>query len=83
MVDLGETKPIHGAILHWNNAAAKAFSLQVSGDGTQWTTVFETDQGDGGVDDIKFKAVQARWVRLLGTKRTTQWGYSLWEIIIY
>ncbi len=83
MVDLGETKSIHGAVLHWERAAAKAFALQVSDDGEQWTTVYETDRGDGGVDDIRFEPVQTRWVRMLGTKRMTEWGYSLWEIVIY
>ena len=82
-VDLGEANPIHGVVLHWERAAGKAFLLQVSDDGKQWKTVYETDQGDGGVDDIRFEPVQARWVRMLGTNRMTRWGYSLWEMIVF
>jgi hypothetical protein len=44
-----------------------------------WTQVFATGNGDGGVDVARFAAVPARYVRVTGTQRATSYGYSLYE----
>ena len=64
-------------------AFGKAYTVQVSTDGKEWTDVFETDAGDGGTDVVQFKPVTARWVRVYGTKRGTRFGYSLWEFKVF
>ena len=38
--------------------------------------------GDGGMDKITVGA-DARFVRMLGIQRATQWGYSLYEMQVY
>jgi beta-glucanase (GH16 family) len=78
-VDLGSNCTVSGAQLNWETAAAKAYSIQVSTDNTNWTTVYSESTGTGGVENISFSPVTARYVRMYGTARTTNYGYSLWE----
>ncbi|MBI4327125.1 MAG: discoidin domain-containing protein [Chloroflexi bacterium] len=79
-VDLGAVREISRVELLWESAYAKAYAIQTSLDGETWNDVFATDQGDGQSDDIRFVATRARWVRFYGTKRATEFGYSLWEM---
>jgi beta-mannanase len=82
MVDLGSNYAINRAVLNWETAYGKAYQLQVSADGTNWTTVYDTATGDGAVDDIPL-ATNGRFIRMYGTVRGTAWGYSLWEFQVY
>jgi hypothetical protein len=41
------------------------------------------DAGNGGVDNVTFAPVSARYVRMAGVARGTGYGYSLWEIEAY
>lgn len=34
-------------------------------------------------ETIRFTPTEARWVRMYGTQRATQWGYSLWELRVF
>jgi hypothetical protein len=36
----------------------------------------------GGVNDLALKNT-ARYVRMYGTRRGTEWGYSLWSFEVY
>jgi hypothetical protein len=78
-VDLGANHSITGATLVWETAAAKAYSIQVSTDNTNWTTVYSESNGVGGTENPTFAATTARYVRMYGTARTTGYGYSLWD----
>jgi len=82
-VDLGSVTAINRVILDWELAAAKAYQLQVSNDAANWTTVFTETNGDRRVDDISFAAVNARYVRMYGTQRTTPYGYGVFEFEVY
>ena len=83
-VDLGEDKPIARVKLKWESAFAAAYEIQVSDDGNDWRTVYATENGQGGTEEIALPAnSHARWVRLLGTKRATNFGYSLWQFGVY
>jgi Exo-beta-D-glucosaminidase Ig-fold domain/F5/8 type C domain/Glycosyl hydrolases family 2/Glycosyl hydrolases family 2, sugar binding domain len=53
------------------SSAAADFRVDVSGDGKAWRTVHQVTGGRGGVVDIALPAaVNARWVRLVVTRRT-------------
>lgn len=39
--------------------------------------------GDGGTDDLSFPAVTARYVRILGVRPATVYGYSIYEFGVY
>lgn len=82
-VDLGASFVINRTILHWEAAAGKVYDIQVSTNGTSWTTVAQIIGGNGGEDDIIFSNVTARYVRMYGTERTTPYGYSLYEFEVY
>ena len=39
--------------------------------------------GNGGVDNVTELDANARYVRMLGRKRGTAFGHSLWEMQVY
>ncbi|MNO13971.1 Exo-poly-alpha-D-galacturonosidase precursor [compost metagenome] len=82
-VDLGGVKTINEVHLYWETAYGRSYQIQVSGNGTDWTTVYSTTDGKGGLEKITFNPVQTRYVRMYGTVRATQYGYSLWEFEVY
>ena len=82
-VDLGSTQSISKVVLKWEAAYGKAYKIQVSGNASDWTDVYSTTNGDGGTDTITFSPVNARFVRMYGIQRGTDYGYSLWEFEVY
>jgi hypothetical protein len=81
-VDLGTETAIGRVRLNWEAAYAKDYELQVSNDGTHWTTAKRVRDGTGGVEDQDVNAT-ARYVRMMGTRRATPYGYSLWELQVF
>ena len=81
-MDFGGSRVINRVVLNWEAAYATAYEIQVSDDGESWTDVYSTSAGDGGIDDISFTPVTARYIRMYGTERATEYGYSLWEFEI-
>ncbi|MCF3964141.1 beta-1,3-glucanase family protein [Streptomyces fuscigenes] len=81
-VDLGSTASIHQVVLNWEAAYATAFQIQTSTDGTNWTTVYSTASGTGGVQTLSVNG-SGRYVRMYGTKRATPYGYSLYEFQVF
>jgi len=79
-VDFGSAKDISGITIEWETAYGKSYKIQVSSDDSNWTDVYSTTTGDGGQDVITFNPVTARYLRLYGTERGTEWGYSIWEM---
>lgn len=82
-VDLGESKPINEIVLNWESANAKSYKLQVSDDQITWKEIYLTENSKGGVEDIKIDPITARYVKMLGIKKSSQWGYSLYEFEVY
>ena len=81
-VDLGATASISQVVLDWETAYATAFQIQTSADGTNWTTIYSTTTGTGGTQTLNVTGT-GRYVRMYGTARATQYGYSLWEFQVY
>jgi hypothetical protein len=81
-VDLGTSQTICEVTLDWETAYATAFQIQVSPDGTNWTTVYSTTTGTGGTQTLSVSGT-GRYVRMYGTARATPYGYSLWELGVY
>jgi hypothetical protein len=82
-VDLGSAMTINRVVLKWEAAYGKSFQIQTATNGSNWQTVYSTTAGTGGTSDIKFNAVTARYVRMVGLKRGTTFGYSLYDFQIY
>ncbi|WP_344615607.1 discoidin domain-containing protein, partial [Dactylosporangium salmoneum] len=81
-VDLGASATISQVQLQWEAAYATAFQIQVSADAAAWTTIYSTTTGTGGNQTLNVTG-SGRYVRLYGTARATQYGYSLWEFQVY
>lgn len=81
-VDLGATHTITQVVLNWETAYATAFQIQTSNDGTTWTTIYSTTTSTGGTQTIPVTG-SGRYVRMYGTARATQYGYSLWEFQVF
>ncbi len=80
-IDLGKQKYISGLTLYWETAYGKAYDVLVSKNKKYWQKVFSETDGDGKTDYIYFKSRKIRYVKIIGKKRGTAWGYSLWEIL--
>jgi hypothetical protein len=83
MVDLGQTFPIGRVKISWETAYAKAYSVQMSDDKTNWTTIYHTDNGQGGIEDLTGLKGSGRYIRIYCTLRGTTYGYSIYEIGVY
>ncbi|MBT2449560.1 discoidin domain-containing protein [Streptomyces sp. ISL-43] len=81
-VDLGAPAQLSQVVLRWETAAAKAYRVELSTNGTSWSTAYSTANGTGGVQTHDITGT-ARYVRVYGTQRTTGYGYSLWEFQVY
>jgi hypothetical protein len=67
--------------LNWEAAYARAFQIQTSNDGANWTTIYSTTTGPGGVQNLAVSG-SGRYIRMYGTQRATPYGYSLWEFSV-
>jgi hypothetical protein len=83
MVDLGTVQVVTQVELAWEAAYGKAYRIEVSVDEQVWREVYKTENGKGGTEVIRFAPIGARWVRWTGTKRATEFGYSLWEMKVF
>ncbi|MFJ1567387.1 discoidin domain-containing protein [Streptomyces erythrochromogenes] len=81
-VDLGAPARLSQVVLRWETAHARAYRIELSTNGTDWTTAHSTAAGPGGVQTLDITGT-ARHVRVYGTQRATAWGYSLWEFQVY
>ncbi|MFD3558117.1 discoidin domain-containing protein [Streptomyces sp. NPDC058686] len=79
-VDLGRPQTVTKVDLDWAPAHGRDYAIQVSGDGTTWTTVARrTDRTSAGSDTLT-----ARYVRLVGTEAAReQDGYALWSMRVF
>jgi F5/8 type C domain len=81
-VDLGSVQSICQVTLNWETAYATGFQIQTSTDGSTWTTIYSTTTGPGGNQTLNVTG-SGRYIRMYGTVRDTQYGYSLWEFSVY
>ena len=81
-VDLGARASISDISLLWEASYGKAYTLEVSNDGSAWTQVAATDNSDGGTDDYPGLSATGRYVRMTGTARALPYGYSLYEFAV-
>jgi hypothetical protein len=79
-VDLGKSWEISEVLLRWENAHATAYRVELSTDGRKWKQVFSTTDSAGGDVTVQVPKLPARLVRMYGTARSTDYGYSLLEI---
>jgi hypothetical protein len=69
-------------LLRWEAAYGRNYVIQVSDNNTVWTNAASQSSGDGGNDTLAVGRT-GRYVRMYGTARGTEWGYSLYEFEVY
>ncbi|MEQ9309207.1 MAG: discoidin domain-containing protein [Balneolaceae bacterium] len=79
-VDLGLAHEVSSVLFNWEAAYSLAYDIQTSFDGINWKTVFSESSSDGGIDSVVFIDNElARFVRMQGNDRATEFGHSIWE----
>ncbi|MFF3997840.1 discoidin domain-containing protein [Streptomyces cyaneofuscatus] len=81
-VDLGATTRLSQVVLDWETAYGKGYRIELSTNGSTWSTAYQTTTGDGGTDTLDISG-EARYVRVYGAARGTGYGFSLWEFKVY
>jgi beta-glucanase (GH16 family) len=81
-VDLGQSYNLSHASLTWEAAAASAYQLQASDDGTNWRTLYSNNNSPADLQDTALSG-SGRYVRVYATSRASQWGDSLYELALY
>ncbi|MEW2518865.1 discoidin domain-containing protein [Actinacidiphila alni] len=81
-VDLGQNYDLTHATMVWEAAAASAYQLQTSTNGSTWTTVYSNSNDPADIQDTGLSAT-ARYVRINATARASQYGDSLYELALY
>ena len=82
-VDLGGTVELYAVELKWENSFAAKYLLQISPDGVKWTTVGGERSGFAGLQRLYLGGEKARWVRVKGLEKATQYGISLFRFSVY
>ncbi len=68
-VDLQAAQTVARVVINWRSSYyAKRYQIQVSSDDVNWTMVHTDNSGNGGIDDVTFTAVSARYVRVYMTR---------------
>jgi len=78
--DFGAKTQVGYMKLVWENSYGKEYALQVSDDGSTWSQLRYVANGKGGTEEFYNLGMQARYLRLQGVARATQYGYSLFEV---
>ncbi|WP_370412833.1 beta-N-acetylglucosaminidase domain-containing protein [Streptomyces fradiae] len=82
-VELAEPARIGQVVLHWQDAYAARYRVQVSADGRVWRTAATVRDGRGGRESVRMDAADTRFLRVQGDARATEYGYSLWSVETY
>ena len=82
-VDLQSPQTFSRIIMQWSISGnhAKSYELQVSNDNVNWSSVYNDNAGNGGIDDVTFAPQTARYVRLYMTVRNAS-RYVVYEFIV-
>ena len=83
-LDLGKETRVSALQLFWESSAAKDYTVSVSKDGKTWQSAREVKGGKPGprADEVDLGGVRTRFIRLGLKQRTSEWGFSLYEISI-
>ncbi|HEX7547581.1 MAG TPA: discoidin domain-containing protein [Candidatus Methylomirabilis sp.] len=82
-IDLGTARDVQAVTLFWETARAAAYRIEGSVDGKSWKTLFTQPASQEAIEVNTFPRQRLRWVRLVGEKRATPWGISLWEMMVH
>lgn len=82
-LELPRPERVGMVVLHWQEAYATRYRIQVSSDGRVWRTAATVTDGKGGRESVRMDAGDTRFVRVQGDERVTDFGYSLFSVETY
>jgi beta-galactosidase len=86
-VDLGSVQSFNTIIINWENAYATQYQILYTNSDPStnptWNVAFTNNAGKDGTETDNFPTVIGRYIRMNGTQRATQYGYSLYEFQVY
>ncbi|MCX7985838.1 MAG: discoidin domain-containing protein [Bacteroidales bacterium] len=84
-LDLGANYNVSKVVIKWEAANAKNYTLEGSTDGINWTIIQTLQNMPGGnrTDTLKNINANYRYLKINGTVRNLNYGYSIWEIEVY
>lgn len=79
--DFGSPKTVSKIEILWERAHAVDYEILASDDAQNWRQVTLMRNQNGELDEINFAPQAARYIKILGLKRSNpDWGISIWEI---
>ncbi len=80
-VDLGNDYIINEVTIAWEAAFGTEYTIDISEDGTNWTSIVSESEGNGGTVIFPISSeITARHIRIHATKRSLQYaGISIYE----
>lgn len=78
--DFGQRTALGYMKLVWEASYGKTYTLLTSDDGENWTQLRHVGNGKGGTEEFFNLNASTRYVRLQGIARSSQYGYSLFEV---
>ncbi|PZR28105.1 MAG: hypothetical protein DI535_08085 [Citrobacter freundii] len=78
-VDLGSKYPVCSVEIFWEAAYATSYRIELSDDAVNWTTA-ATITGNSSLHNTIPVSGSARYVKMQGISRATQYGYSIFEL---
>lgn len=83
-VDLGAVYLLDEVSVNWEVAYAAEYDINVATDtGDPWTTVVSVSNDTAGMKTTAFNPIDARYVQIHCKTRGTQWGFSIWELMVF
>ncbi|MGB5326151.1 MAG: discoidin domain-containing protein, partial [Pseudomonadales bacterium] len=83
-LDFGSTRTLTEVIIHWEAANAATYKIQGSSDNINWVTLSTEFGGTFGArTDVVTLSGSYRYMRMLGLTRSSQYGYSIFEMQVY
>jgi hypothetical protein len=82
-VDLGGQYNISRIKFLWEAAYAKNFLVEVSADNANWTIVKNITGNTSLTNDFTGLTATGRYVRMTGTARGSEYGYSIYELAVH
>ena len=83
-VDLGAAFALTSVVLDWEAANAATYQVQGSNDNNNWVMLATKTGGTfGNRTDTVAVTGNYRYVRIYGTARSSQYGYSIWSLKVY
>ncbi|HEY0497092.1 MAG TPA: beta-N-acetylglucosaminidase domain-containing protein [Kutzneria sp.] len=82
-VQLAQAQPVGKVVVQWELAHANVYQIQISPDGTTWTTAATVPDSQGGAETVWLDQSGVRYLRMQGVSRSTRFGYSIFELRVY